>query len=98
MFGDNLYLVADIPGDSFRHRHDKLRTVLNRFCLASNIRAECNVFVALRALIYVQALEQEEDGSRQTTFQLTELNLVVAATEGAILGGYPVPGGKGVER
>ena len=61
-FGDNLMSVTNIPGDSFRHRHDKVKTVLNRFCLASNIRAEFEVFGAFRDLIPVQALEQEVDG------------------------------------
>ena len=61
-FGDNLMSVTNIPGDSFRHRHDKIKTVINRFCLASNIRAECEVFGAFRDLIPVQALEQEVDG------------------------------------
>ena len=61
-FGDNLMSVTNIPGDSFRHRHDKVKTVLNRFCLASNIRAECEVFGAFRDLIPVQALEQGDDG------------------------------------
>ena len=40
-FGDNLMSVTNIPGDSFRHRHDKVKTVLNSFCLSSNVRAEC---------------------------------------------------------
>ena len=61
-FGDKLMSVTNNPGDSFRHRHDKVKTVLNRFCLASNIRAECEVFGAFRDLIPVQALEQEVDG------------------------------------
>ena len=62
-FGDNLMSVTNIPGDSFRHRHDKVKSVLNRFCLASNVRAECEVFGAFRDLIPVQALdEQRQDG------------------------------------
>ena len=44
-FGDNLMSVTNIPGDSFRHRHDKVKTVLNRFCLTSNIKAECEVYM-----------------------------------------------------
>ena len=36
--------------------------MLNRFCFASNIRAECEVFGAFRDLIPVQALEQGDDG------------------------------------
>ena len=46
-FGDNLMSVTNIPGDSFRHRHDKVKTVLNRFCLTSSIKAECEVFGVL---------------------------------------------------
>jgi hypothetical protein len=42
-----------IPGYSFRHRHDKVKTVHNKFCLASNMRAECEVFGAFRDLIPV---------------------------------------------
>ena len=55
-FGDNLMSVTNIPGDSFRHRHDKVKTVLNRFCLTSSIKAECEVFGVFRDLIPVQAL------------------------------------------
>ena len=62
--GDNLMSVMNIPGDSFRHRHDKVKTVLNRFCLASNIRAECEVFGAFRDLIPVHALEEQDDLQR----------------------------------
>ena len=62
-FGD-LMSVMNIPGDSFRHRHDKVKTVLNRFCLASNIRAECEVFGAFRDLIPVHALEEQDDLQR----------------------------------
>ena len=47
-----------------RHRHDKVKTVLNRFCLASNIRAECEVFGAFRDLIPVHALEEQDDLQR----------------------------------
>ena len=54
--------VTNIPGDSFRHRHDKVKTVLNSFCLASNIRAECEVFGAFKDLIPANALEQEDEG------------------------------------
>ena len=54
--------VTNIPGDSFRHRHDKVKTVLNSFCLASNLRMECEVFGAFRDLIPIQALEQEDEG------------------------------------
>ena len=61
-FGDNVMSVTNIPGDSFRHRHDKVKTVIHRFCLASSLRAECEVFGAFRDLIPDNALEQEEDG------------------------------------
>ena len=61
-FGDDLMSVTNIPGDSFRHRHDKIKTVINRFCLASSLRAECEVFGAFKDLIPVNALEQEEEG------------------------------------
>ena len=54
--------VTNIPGDSFRHRHDKVKTVLNSFCLSSSIRAECEVFGAFKDLIPVNVLEQGEEG------------------------------------
>ena len=59
-FGDNMMSVTNIPGDSFRIRHDKVKTVINRFCLTSNIRAECEVFGAFKDLIPTHALDQEE--------------------------------------
>ena len=60
--GDNLLSVTNVPGESFRHRHDKVKTVLNRFCLASNVRAECEVFGAFRDLIPGHALDQQQGG------------------------------------
>ena len=63
-FGDNVMSVSNIPGDCFRTRHDKIKTVLNRFCLTSNIRAECEVFGLFKDLIPVEALEQENNLQR----------------------------------
>ena len=31
-FGGNLMSLTNIPGDSFRHRHDKVKTLINSFC------------------------------------------------------------------
>ena len=56
--------VSNIPGDLFRFRHDTVKTVLNSFCLTSNIRAECEVYGLFRDLIPVEALEAEEDLQR----------------------------------
>jgi hypothetical protein len=41
-FGDNLMSVRNIPGDNYRHSHDKVKTTINS--LRSSIRAECEVF------------------------------------------------------
>ena len=59
-FGDNVMSVSNIPGDMFRERHDKVKTVINSFCMTSTIRAECEVYGIFKDLIPVQALEQEE--------------------------------------
>ena len=53
-FGDNIMSVSNIPGDLFRFRHDTVKTVLNSFCLTSNIRAECEVYGLFRDLIPVE--------------------------------------------
>ena len=53
--------VTNIHGDSFRIRHDKVKTVLNRFCLTSNLRAECEVFGLFKDLLPQEALEQEKE-------------------------------------
>ena len=52
--------VSNIPGDLFRIRHDTVKTVLNSFCLTSNLRAECEVYGLFRDLIPVVALGEEE--------------------------------------
>ena len=57
--GDNLMSVTNIPGDSFRHIHDKVKTVINSFCVSSSIPAECEVFGLFRDLLPVQALEED---------------------------------------
>ena len=59
-FGDNIMSVSNIPGDLFRVRHDKVKTLLNSFCLTSQLRAECEVYGMFRDLIPVEALGQEE--------------------------------------
>ena len=59
-YGDNLMSVTNIPGDSFRHRHDKTKTLINTLCLASNVKAECEVFGAFRDLIPLEQLQQGE--------------------------------------
>ena len=63
-FGDNILSVTNIPGDHCRIRHDSIKTVLNSFCLTSNIRAECEVYGEFRDLIPVEALGQEEQLQR----------------------------------
>ena len=42
-------------------RHDKIKMMINRFSLTSNLRAECEVFGLFRDLIPVEALEVEEE-------------------------------------
>ena len=64
IFGDNLMSVTNIPGDSFRIRHDKSKSVLNRFFLSCNIRAECEVFGVFKDLIPSEALEVEGELQR----------------------------------
>ena len=63
-FGDNLLSMQKMPGDSYKNKHDKVKIVLNRLYLTSNIKAECEVFDAFRDLIPAQALERE--GSTRT--------------------------------
>ena len=58
-YGDNLMSVTNIPGDSFRTRHDTVKTLLNSFCVTSGIRAECEVYGLFKDLIPHQALEEE---------------------------------------
>ena len=58
-YGDNLMSVTNIPGDSFRTRHDTVKTLLNSFCVTSGIRAECEVYGLFKDLIPQQALEEE---------------------------------------
>ena len=52
--------VSNIPGDLFRVRHDRVKTLLNSFCLTSQLRAECEVYGMFRDLIPVEVLGQEE--------------------------------------
>jgi len=75
IFGDNLMSVTNIPGDSFRIRHDKSKSVLNRFFLSCNIRAECEVFGVFKDLIPSEALEVEgEDKDGRDSFQTSDLS------------------------
>ena len=58
-YGNNLMSATNIPGYSFRIRHDTIKTVLNSFCMTSGIRAECEVYGLFKHLIPTQALEDE---------------------------------------
>ena len=53
-----------MTGDSLRIRHDKIKTVINGFCLNNNLRAECEVFVLFNDLIPSEALGQEDNLQR----------------------------------
>ena len=53
--------VTNIHGDSSQIRHDMVKTVLNRFCLTSKLRAEFEGFGLSKDLLPQEALEQEED-------------------------------------
>ena len=65
-FGNNLMSVTKHPwAQGFRIRHVKVNTVLNRFCLTSNLRAECEVFGLFKDLLPKESLEQEEEEDLQ---------------------------------
>ena len=59
-FGTNVLSVSNIPGDHYRTRHDKVKTVIHSFCLTSGLTAECEVFGMFKDLIPVEALGQED--------------------------------------
>ena len=63
-FGTNVLSVSNIPGDHYRTRHDKVKTVIHSLCLTSGLIAECEVFGLFRDLIPVEAMGQEEDLER----------------------------------
>ena len=58
--------------------------MVNRFCLASNIRAECEVFGAFTDLIPVHALKEEDEGFREENRQrlLPDFRLEVPSAQG----------------
>ena len=56
--------VSNIPGDTFRTRHDTVKTVLNSFCTTSGIRAECEVYGLFKHLIPDKALDDESSLER----------------------------------
>ena len=56
--------VSNIPGDTFRTRHDTVKTVLNSFCTTSGIRAECEVYGLFKHLIPDKALDEESSLER----------------------------------
>ena len=76
--------VTNIPGDLFRIRHDMVKTVLNSFCLTSNMRAECEVYGLFRDLIPVEALGEEEELQRGRGRQglLPDFRLEIPSTAG----------------
>ena len=64
---------------TFLHRHDKVKTVLNRLCLA------CEVFGAFKDPIPVNALEQEDEGLQRGRGRhglLTDFRLELPSTQG----------------
>ena len=58
-FGDNV-MAATLPGDSWRARHDTVKTAINSLCLWSGLKAECEVFGLFSDLIPAEAMNREE--------------------------------------
>ena len=58
-YGDNIMSVSNIPGDTFRPRHETIKTVLNSFCTTSSIHAECEVYSLFKYLNLEKALDEE---------------------------------------
>ena len=62
-FGDNV-MAAFLPGDSWRTRHDTIKTSINSLCLWSGLRADVEVFGLFGHLIPAVSLDSEDSLSR----------------------------------
>ncbi len=53
-------MAATLPGDSWRTRHDMVKTNINSLCTLARLPADCEVFGLFSHLIPADALEREE--------------------------------------
>ena len=62
-YGDAIMNCNEIPGDSWRNRHDTVKQALVTECLASGLPHDCEVYGLFADLL--PAVEQEEGGELQ---------------------------------
>ena len=64
MFGDHV-MAESLPGDTWRIRHDKVKSELNRLLLWSHLPATCEVFGIFSHLIPQEGLSRIERGRKR---------------------------------
>ena len=64
LYGDKI-MSAQLPGDTWRIRHDTVKTEINRLFMWSNMRATCEVFGLFSNLIPQEGLNRLERGRQR---------------------------------
>ena len=63
MFGDSVLCCKEIPGDSWRHRHDEIKIAIHKEACLSKVPVDCEVYGEFSDLL--SAALREEGGELQ---------------------------------
>ena len=69
IFGDKV-MAAHLPGDSWRERHDKVKTAIHQLCAWSGVSTEVEVFNLFSPLIPQEGLNRMERGRKRQGLSL----------------------------
>ena len=61
LFGDALMCCKELPGDTWRHRHDTIKVAISRECLASKLPHDVEVYGLFAPLLPAVVTQQGED-------------------------------------
>ena len=81
LYGDNI-MATNLPGDTWRIRHDTIKTEWNRLFMWANMRSTCEVFGLFSNLIPQEGLSRIERG-RQRQGLVPDFMLEVKSPTGA---------------
>ena len=83
-FGDNILCCKEIPGDSWRHRHDEVKMALYREACLAKVPADCEVYGLFGDLLPAALLEEggELQWGRARQGKVPDFKFLLSTPEG----------------
>ena len=83
-FGDNILCCHEIPGDSWRHRHDEVKMAVYREACLSKVPADCEVYGLFGDLLPAALLEEggELQWGRARQGKVPDFKFLLSTPEG----------------